>query len=84
VGDQGASNEIVGCTGGVRGGTFLYTNYDSLSLGLVLQLSSVTERGLTPYDLLNGVMQQPQIAKLLRGGRLLEYSAHLVRRVATR
>jgi electron transfer flavoprotein-quinone oxidoreductase len=78
VRDQGASNEIVGCTHGVRGGTFLYTNYDSLSLGLVLQLSSVTERGKTPYDLLNGIMQQPQIAKLLRGGRLLEYSAHLV------
>ena len=78
VGDQGASNEIVGCTAGVRGGTFLYTNYDSLSLGMVLQLSSLTERGKTIYDLLNGVMQQPQVAKLLRGGRLLEYSAHLV------
>ena len=78
VRDQGASNEIVGCTAGVRGGTFLYTNYDSLSLGMVLQLSSLTERGKTIYDLLNGVMQQPQIAKLLRGGRLLEYSAHLV------
>lgn len=78
VGDQGASNELVGCTCGVRGGTFIYTNYDSLSIGLVLQLSSVTERGKTPYDLLNGVMQQPQVAKMLRGGRLLEYSAHLV------
>jgi len=78
VRDQGASNEIVGCTAGVRGGTFLYTNYDSLSLGMVLQLSSLTERGKTIYDLLNGVMQQPQIAKMLRGGRLLEYSAHLV------
>lgn len=78
VRDQGASNEIVGCTAGVRGGTFLYTNYDSLSLGMVLQLSSLTERGKTIYDLLNGVMQQPQVAKMLRGGRLLEYSAHLV------
>jgi electron transfer flavoprotein-quinone oxidoreductase len=78
VGDQGASNELVGCTCGVRGGTFIYTNHDSLSIGLVLQLSSVTESGKTPYDLLNGVMQQPQVAKMLRGGRLLEYSAHLV------
>jgi electron transfer flavoprotein-quinone oxidoreductase len=31
-----------------------------------------------PYDLLNDFMAQPQIAKLLRGGRLLEYSAHLI------
>jgi electron transfer flavoprotein-quinone oxidoreductase len=76
--DQGASNEIVGNTAGVRGGTFLYTNYDSLSLGMVLELASLTERGKTPYDLLNDFMQQPQIAKLLKGGRLLEYSAHLV------
>jgi len=76
--DQGASNEIVGNTAGVRGGTFLYTNYDSLSLGMVLELGSLTERGETPYDLLNEFLQQPQIAKLLKGGRLLEYSAHLV------
>jgi electron transfer flavoprotein-quinone oxidoreductase len=78
VRDQGASNEIVGCTDGVRGGGFLYTNYDSLSLGLVMHLGSLAESGKTPYDLLNRFMAQPQMAKLLKGGRLLEYSAHLV------
>ncbi|MBW2475765.1 MAG: FAD-dependent oxidoreductase [Deltaproteobacteria bacterium] len=78
VREQGASREIVGCTAGVRGGTFLYTNYDSLSLGMVLELESLNEHGKTPYDLLNALMQQPQMAKLLKGGRLLEYSAHLV------
>jgi electron transfer flavoprotein-quinone oxidoreductase len=78
VRDQGASNEIVGCTSGVRGGGFLYTNYDSLSIGLVLHLSSLSKSDKTPYDLLNDFMRQPQIAKQLRGGRLLEYSAHLV------
>lgn len=78
VRDQGASNEIVGCTDGVRGGGFIYTNYDSLSVGLVLHLSSLSQGTKTPYDLLNGFMAQPQIAKLLRGGKLLEYSAHLV------
>jgi len=78
VRDQGASNEIVGCTSGVRGGGFLYTNYDSLSVGLVLHLSSLSQGTKTPYDLLNEFMAQPQMAKLLRGGRLQEYSAHLV------
>ncbi len=78
VRDQGASNEIVGCTDGVRGGGFLYTNYDSLSLGLVMHLGSLAESGKTPYDLLNRFMAQPQMAKTLKGGRLLEYSAHLV------
>lgn len=78
VRQQGASNEIVGNTAGVRGGTFLYTNYDSLSLGMVLELASLEKTSNTPYDLLNNLMGQPQMAKLLRGGRLLEYSAHLV------
>lgn len=78
VKDQGASNEIVGCTEGLRGGSFLYTNYDSLSIGMVLHLSSLMESGKKPYDLLNSFMQQPQVAKTLRGGKLLEYSAHLV------
>ncbi|WP_305043551.1 FAD-dependent oxidoreductase [Geoalkalibacter sp.] len=78
VRDQGASNELVGCTQGVRGGGFLYTNYDSLSIGLVMHLGSLSESGKTPYDLLNAFMEQPQMAKLLKGGRLLEYSAHLV------
>ncbi len=78
VRQQGASNEIVGNTDGVRGGTFLYTNYDSLSLGMVLELGSLTKTDKTPYDLLNNLMEQPQMAKTLRGGRLLEYSAHLV------
>lgn len=78
VREQGASSEIVGHTSGVRGGTFLYTNYDSLSLGMVLELGSLMGKDTTPYQLLNNLMEQPQIAKLLRGGSLLEYSAHLV------
>jgi electron transfer flavoprotein-quinone oxidoreductase len=76
--EQGFANEFVGCTGGVRGGGFLYTNYDSLSIGLVFHLASLRVSGKTPYDLLNEFMEQPQMAKLLRGGRLLEYSAHVI------
>jgi electron transfer flavoprotein-quinone oxidoreductase len=78
VRDQGVSNEFVGCTGGVRGGGFLYTNYDSVSVGLVLHLGSLRDSGKTPYDLVNDFLQQPQMAKLLQGGRLLEYSAHVI------
>jgi electron transfer flavoprotein-quinone oxidoreductase len=76
--DQGFANEFVGCTGGVRGGGFLYTNTDSLSIGLVFHLASLRVSGKTPYDLLNEFMEQPQMAKLLRGGKLLEYSAHVI------
>jgi electron transfer flavoprotein-quinone oxidoreductase len=78
VRDQGASNEFVGCTRGVRGGGFMYTNRDSVSIGLVVHIGSLRDSKRTPYDLLNDFMAQPQIAKLLSGGRLLEYSAHLI------
>lgn len=78
VRDQGFANEFVGCTGGVRGGGFLYTNYDSLSIGLVFHLASLKTSGKTPYDLLNEFLEQPQVAKMVRGGRLMEYSAHVI------
>ena len=78
VRDQGASREFLGCTGAMHGGGFMYTNYDSISVGLVLHLGSLRESGKTPYDLLNGFLDQPQVAKLVRGARLLEYSAHLI------
>jgi electron transfer flavoprotein-quinone oxidoreductase len=78
VRDQGFANEFVGCTGGVRGGGFLYTNYDSISIGLVFHLASLRTSGKTPYDLLNAFLEQPQVDKMVRGGRLMEYSAHLI------
>lgn len=78
VRDQGFANEFVGCTGSVRGGGFLYTNHDSLSIGLVVHLASLRSSGTTPYDLLTAFMEQPQVAKLVRGGRLQEYSAHVI------
>lgn len=78
VREQGFANEFVGCTAGVRGGGFLYTNYDSLSIGLVFHLASLRTSGKTPYDLLNSFMEQPQVAKMICSGKLQEYSAHLI------
>jgi len=78
VRDQGFANEYVGCTGGVRGGGFLYTNYDTISVGLVVHISSLRASGKTPYDLLNSFLEQPQFTKLLKGARLIEYSAHVI------
>lgn len=78
VRDQGCSREFVGSSSGVHGGGFLYTNQETVSAGMVLHLGSLRESGKTPYDLLNAFLEQPQVAKLLRGARLLEYSAHLV------
>ncbi|MDX1418423.1 MAG: FAD-dependent oxidoreductase [Rubricoccaceae bacterium] len=77
--ESGMSNEYVGfATGGVEGGGFLYTNRESVSVGLVLGMADLRAKGLTPYDLLNGFKAHPVIADQLRGGEVLEYSAKVV------
>ena len=78
VRDQGLSREFLGCTDGVHGGGFLYTNYDSISVGLVVHLGSLAASRKRPYDLLNAFLEHPQLEKQLRGARLLEYAAHLI------
>jgi electron transfer flavoprotein-quinone oxidoreductase len=78
VRDEGADYSLLGLGEGLRGGGFLYTNNESLSVGLVAHLDSLTASGQTPYDILNRLLEQPQIRKLVKGGVPLEYSAHLV------
>ena len=78
VGRQGATQEFLGCTEGIRGGGFVYTQTETLAAGLVLHLDSLKQRGLPPYDLLDRFVASPYVAPLLRGARLVEYSAHLL------
>jgi electron transfer flavoprotein-quinone oxidoreductase len=76
---SGLTTEFVGAaTGGVEGGGFLYTNRDSVSLGLVLGMADLRKKGLKPYDLLNRFKAHPALADVLRGGEVLEYSAKVV------
>lgn len=78
-GKSGMSNEFVGyATRGVEGGGFLYTNRDTISLGLVLGLKDLREKGQKPYDILNDFKKHPLIADTIQGGEVVEYSAHVV------
>ncbi|RMF63290.1 MAG: FAD-dependent oxidoreductase [Bacteroidetes bacterium] len=78
-GRSGLTNEFVGyASGGVEGGGFLYTNTDSVSVGLVLGMKDLREKKRKPYDLLNDFKAHPVVADMLRGGKVLEYSAHVV------
>lgn len=78
-GDEGAVGEYIGdITDDVAGGGFLYTNRDSVSIGVIGQLSSFASTRKRPYDLLERFKAHPSIAPLLRGGTSREYSAHLV------
>jgi len=78
VRDQGADIAFLGIPEGIRGGSFLYTNRDSLSVGMVMHLDSLKKSGRVPYDVLEELLQHSQVRKLVKGAVPLEYSAHLV------
>jgi electron transfer flavoprotein-quinone oxidoreductase len=86
---EGAAQLYFGSlTQGVPGGGFLYTNKDSLSLGIVLTLHDLMEKPdpaesqglppLSPHDLLEAFKDRPEIQPLIAGGHSVEYSAHII------
>lgn len=83
-GDEGVAWEFIGCTGGLPGGAFIYTNRDSLSVGVVVNLGGLGERGVRADDLLEDFKKHPAVSGLLEGGKLIEYSAHLIPAAGTR
>lgn len=77
--DEGCIYEIFGGPMlGMLGLGFMYTNKNSVSIGLGVTLSELIEKRLKPYDLLDKLKQHPEIAPLIKDGELLEYSAHLI------
>ena len=78
VREEGADISFVGTTGGMRGGGFLYTNRESISVGMVVHLDSLKSSGKAPYDVLDELLRHPQLRKLVKGTVPLEYSAHLI------
>ena len=64
---------------GVRGGGFLYTNRDTLSIGNVFHLDSIVEEKVEVNDLLDALITHPLLAQWLGDDyHELEYSAKLV------
>lgn len=66
------------CTAGIVGGGFLYTNKSSLSLGIVCTLSGIPQAEKSVCQMLEDFKKHPAIKPLIKGGKLLEYSGHLV------
>jgi len=77
-GDEGVDIEILGCTRGIPGGGFLYTNAETVSLGVVLSLTHLAEAKVRPEELIADLKAHPSIAPYLRDATLREYSAHLI------
>ena len=77
-GNEGVAYAMVGdCTQGVAGGGFLYTNEESISLGVVMRLDDLEKSGLASSDVHDHMLNHPAIAPLLEDGTLLEYGCHL-------
>lgn len=79
--NEGAAQLFLGAlTRGVMGGGFLYTNQQSLSLGLVVGIHSLNQKEPHEevYKFLDQFKERPEIKNLIRGGEVVEYSAHLI------
>ena len=69
TGDEGAAFAVVGdCTEGVGGGGFMYTNTDSISVGVVLRLDDLTAKEKVATEVFNHFLSHPFIAPYLEGG----------------
>jgi electron transfer flavoprotein-quinone oxidoreductase len=78
---EGAAQLFMGeCTRGMMGGAFLYTNRESISLGMVVGMEQMRSRrdGTESWQLLDEFKELPQIRPLVAGGTVAEYSAHAI------
>jgi len=78
---EGAAQLFLGSvTNGLMGGGFLYTNQDSISLGVVVGIDALrwNPQQKESYKLLDEFKELPQIKPLLAGGETVEYSAHTI------
>ena len=65
------SNQLVG-------GGFIYTNKESVSLGMVMTVAGLGKSDKRLPDLLEEFRNSSPVRPFLEGGKLIEYSAHLV------
>lgn len=76
---KGAAMLCMGeCSKGIFGGAFLYTNKDSISLGLVVDSYGWKNSRLRLTDAAEDLKQHPLLGRYIKGGELTEYSAHLI------
>ena len=77
--EEGAAQLFIGqCTRQIPGGAFVYTNRNSLSLGIVVYINQLIESKVEAYELMREFNSNPAIAKLIAGGKIVEYSTHVI------
>lgn len=77
--DEGCVTEIIGYPmNEMLGLGYMYTNKNSVTIGLGVTLDELSEHKIKPYELLDKLKNHPTIAPLIKDGELIEYSAHLI------
>jgi electron transfer flavoprotein-quinone oxidoreductase len=78
---EGAANLFVGAiTRGMFGGGFLYTNRDTLSLGIVVGIDDLSKQKnpVAASQLMEEFSARPEVQRWIGGGELKEYAAHII------
>jgi electron transfer flavoprotein-quinone oxidoreductase len=79
--NEGCSHLFIGdVTKGMFGGGFLYTNKETVSLGIVVGIKALMEKTPTieAHTLINEFKDRYEIDRMIEGGSLAEYSAHII------
>ncbi|WP_044951108.1 FAD-dependent oxidoreductase [Halorhabdus tiamatea] len=78
--DEGAAIHYFGdgAVGDAVGGGFIYTNKRTLAIGVVYSIEDAVHDERTPDDVLDDFKSHPAVAPLVKGGRMVEYSAHAI------
>ncbi len=78
-GNEGVVIEAMGTiTAGMTGTAFLYTNLESISIGIGCIVSDFAESDVTPYGLLEAFKAHPSVKPLIENSECKEYAAHLI------
>jgi electron transfer flavoprotein-quinone oxidoreductase len=78
-GDEGCVIEAVGTISkGMTGMGFIYTNKESISLGIGCLIEDFARTQISPYSLLEDFKQHPSVKPLIEGSEVNEYAAHMI------
>jgi len=78
--DDGAAYHYFGkgACGNAVGGGFIYTNKRTLAIGLAYTISDAIQDDRKPDEVLSDFKEHPAVAPLVKGGRVVEYSAKAI------
>lgn len=80
--DEGCATLVAGdFLEGISGGGFIYTNRDTVSVGVVLNLNQLSERcseEIKPHVLMDCFGSKRPVADFISDGKLVEYSAKII------